>query len=38
VRIGAHPHDQRIGRLLADKGEQLLRELARAVHQLVKNS
>ncbi len=27
VRIGAHPHDQRIGRQLADKGEQLLRQL-----------
>jgi choline dehydrogenase-like flavoprotein len=27
VRIGAHPHDQRIGRLLADKGEQLLKRL-----------
>jgi choline dehydrogenase-like flavoprotein len=27
VRIGAHPHDQRIGRLLANKGEQLLRQL-----------
>ena len=27
VRIGAHPHDQRVGRMLADKGEQLLRQL-----------
>jgi len=27
VRIGAHPQDQRIGRLLADKGEQLLKQL-----------
>lgn len=27
VRIGAHPHDQQIGRLLADKGERLLKQL-----------
>lgn len=27
VRVGAHPHDQRIGRFLAAKGERLLREL-----------
>ena len=27
VRIGAHPHDQHVGRILADKGEQLLRQL-----------
>jgi choline dehydrogenase-like flavoprotein len=27
VRIGAHPHDLRVGRVLADKGERLLREL-----------
>lgn len=27
VRIGAHPHDQRVGRFLAAKGEQLLRRL-----------
>ncbi len=27
VRIGAHPHDQRIGRFLATKGEQLLSRL-----------
>lgn len=27
VRIGAHPHDQQVGRFLADKGERLLQEL-----------
>jgi len=27
VRIGAHPHDLHVGRLLADKGEQLLKQL-----------
>ena len=27
VRVGAHPHDQRVGRFLAAKGELLLREL-----------
>jgi choline dehydrogenase-like flavoprotein len=27
VRIGAHPHDQRVGRFLATKGEQLLRRI-----------
>ena len=27
VRIGAHPHDQRVGRFLAGNGERLLREL-----------
>ncbi|MCG6966515.1 MAG: GMC family oxidoreductase [Chromatiaceae bacterium] len=27
IRIGAHPHDQRVGRFLAAKGEQLLAEL-----------
>ena len=36
VRIGAHPHDQRIGRLLADKGERLLKKLgARRVSSSV---
>ena len=27
VRIGAHPHDQHIGRVLADRGEQMLKQL-----------
>ena len=27
VRVGAHPHDQRVGALLAAKGEQLLQQL-----------
>ena len=27
VRIGAHPQDQKVGRMLAEKGEQLLRQL-----------
>ncbi len=27
VRIGAHPHDQRVGRFLAEKGERLLQQL-----------
>ena len=36
VRVGAHPHDQRIGHLLADKGERLLRKLgARRVSSSV---
>jgi len=36
VRIGAHPQDQRVGRFLAAKGEQLLRQLgARRVSSSV---
>ncbi len=31
VRIGYHPHDLKIGRYLADKGEQVLKQMA-AVH------
>ena len=27
VRIGAHPHDQVVGRFLAERGEQMLRQL-----------
>ena len=39
IRIGAHAHDLRIGRFLADKGEAMLRELgARRVNSSVSSA